>query len=520
MGESNSTEVIRVVKYDKNWNRLGQASLNGANTVIPFDGGSLRCDEYSGYLYIRTCHKMYKSNDGLNHQSNLTMAVRQSDMSVTDSYYDVMNSSYGYISHSFNQFIIVDQDGKLVTLDHGDAYPRGVVFCKYYADAGSGMFTGQGYGQWCSCGNMIDFAGAVGDNTTGGSVGGLEETSDCYIMTYNYDGQGGTGDRYPYCHWMDKASGKSWSAKLTQTPGATTPVLASTGLNGGYMLWNGKSGRTVSDTLYYIQYGADGQPGQVQPAAGSLSDCQPIAYNGKVVWYVTDNSAPTFYQLDSSGVTKVPGAGDVQTTYTVTFTGGAGAAGTVWSHVDPKTGAWEQDSYFVMSGVKQIASNLYDCNMALKEDGSLWTWGKNNSEIWLGREYPSESWSAPAKILDNVAYATELMALKKDGTVWSWGSNYFGAVGNGSTSDVSTPIKIMDNAAAIWASCSRHGQVEKYVLTKDGDLYSWGFNGEGQLGYKDGNQIRKVNQGIPGADMEIYYQNVPLKTDLKGGCKG
>ncbi len=38
--ESNSTEVIRVVKYSKDWQRLGQASLRGANTVTPFDAGS------------------------------------------------------------------------------------------------------------------------------------------------------------------------------------------------------------------------------------------------------------------------------------------------------------------------------------------------------------------------------------------------------------------------------------------------------------------------------------------------
>ena len=125
--ESDSTEVIRVVKYDKNWNRLGAASLKGANTTVPFDAGSLRCDEYNGYLYIRTSHEMYTSSDGLNHQSNLTMAVRQSDMSITDSYYKVMNINYSYVSHSFNQFILVDEDGKIIALDHGDAYPRSAV---------------------------------------------------------------------------------------------------------------------------------------------------------------------------------------------------------------------------------------------------------------------------------------------------------------------------------------------------------------------------------------------------------
>ena len=98
---------------------------------------------------------------------------------------------------------------------------------------------------------MMEFAGSVGQNTTGASVGGLAETTDCYIMTYNYDGQGGRGDRYPYYHWMDKATGKSQQVKIN-LPGAATPVLAPTGLTGGYMLWNGMDGNTVNDTLTQI----------------------------------------------------------------------------------------------------------------------------------------------------------------------------------------------------------------------------------------------------------------------------
>lgn len=55
---------------------MDEASLYGANTRVLFDTGSLRCDEYGDYLYIRTSHEMYTSSDGLNHQSNLTMSVR------------------------------------------------------------------------------------------------------------------------------------------------------------------------------------------------------------------------------------------------------------------------------------------------------------------------------------------------------------------------------------------------------------------------------------------------------------
>ena len=307
--ERDSVEVIRVVKYSKDWQRLGQASLMGANTLTPFDAGSLRMDEYQGYLYIRTCHTMYTYSDGLNHQANLMLAVQQSDMSVTDAYYDIWNTDYGYVSHSFNQFILIDQEGRIVTLDHGDASPRAVTFMRYYSNAGTGKFSGRIYGQWCSVGEQRSFAGASGNNTTGASVGGLAETSDCYMMAYNYDGVGGTGDRNVYLQAMDIATGRGKDYQITRSGGSTTPVLASAGLGGGYLLWNGKDGYNVSDTLYYLAYGPDGVPGEVQTAQASLSDCQPIPYDGGVVWYVTDNSTPVFYTLDNSGVTRHSGEG-------------------------------------------------------------------------------------------------------------------------------------------------------------------------------------------------------------------
>ena len=311
--ESDNTEVIRVVKYSKDWQRLGQASLHGANTTAPFEAGSLRMDEYGGYLYIRTCHEMYTSDDGLNHQANLTMAVDQSSMEVTDSYYDVMNASYGYVSHSFNQFLLVDEEGRIVALDHGDAYPRAMTFMRYYADAATGRFTDSFYqGRLCSVGEQRTFAGAVGDNVTGASVGGLAETSECYMMAYNYDGAGGSGPRNVYLQAMDVATGKGKDYQITQSGGSTTPVLAPTGLDGGYLLWNDKEGYAVNDTLYYVHYDADGVPGQIVSTTGSLSDCAPIYYNGQVVWYVTDSSAPTFYTLDEGGVAAHPTSASAQ----------------------------------------------------------------------------------------------------------------------------------------------------------------------------------------------------------------
>ena len=99
--ESKKKEVIRVVKYDKNWKRLGDCKIKGANTYTPFNAGGLSMTETAGKLYIHTCHSMFASDDGYHHQANCTFVVNENSMKLVDSYYDVMNLSEGYVSHSF-----------------------------------------------------------------------------------------------------------------------------------------------------------------------------------------------------------------------------------------------------------------------------------------------------------------------------------------------------------------------------------------------------------------------------------
>ena len=115
--EEDSKEVIRLIKYDKNWNRIGAASLRGANTTAPFSAGNLRMAEYGNVLYIRTSHGMYTTDDGLNHQANLTWQVRTSDMTSIDSCHEITNQTEGYVSHSFNQFILIDDQANMHILE-------------------------------------------------------------------------------------------------------------------------------------------------------------------------------------------------------------------------------------------------------------------------------------------------------------------------------------------------------------------------------------------------------------------
>ncbi len=309
--EDNATEVIRVVKYDKSWNRLNHASLKGANTVAPFDFGSLRCDEYGDMLYVHTCHEMYKSSDGLNHQANLTFSVRQTDMWITDQISEVSNASRGYVSHSFNQFVLTDREGNLVTLDHGDAYPRSAVLIRYNTKAGRNNFSGKG----ASAVNLFEFPGQTGDNNTNASVGGLAETGAGYIAAYNYSPDSNyEGIRNIYISYLPKdsfagGSVRTWSSEVAA---GTTPVVAAAGADGGYVLWRNKN---VTDGVQYVHYDAQGNISLVRSCGKVLlSDCQPILFQGNMVWYVSNQSGLKFYTLSESGISVYDTAGSKQPT--------------------------------------------------------------------------------------------------------------------------------------------------------------------------------------------------------------
>ena len=169
--EDDAVEVFRIVRYSKDWVRQASASLYGANTYIPFDAGSLRFARSGDILYIRTAHEMYADESGVHHQANVMISVRISDMTVTDQLTRVLNKKYGYVSHSFNQFIKTEGNN-IIAVDHGDAYPRSIVLLKYNTDFTTGIFVPD-YFTPCTKVNMMVFSGTGGQNYTGASIGGF-----------------------------------------------------------------------------------------------------------------------------------------------------------------------------------------------------------------------------------------------------------------------------------------------------------------------------------------------------------
>lgn len=71
------------------------------------------------------------------------------------------------------------------------------------------------------------------------------------------------------------------------------------------------------------------------------------------------------------------------------------------------------------------------------------------------------------------------VALKADGTVWSWGTNGNGQLGHGTkiTTAVPTQVEGLENIKQIAA-----GESHALALTEDGEVWAWGLNNYGQLG--------------------------------------
>ena len=305
--QNDSLEVFRITKYDKNWNRIKSCSLYGANTTVPFDAGSARMTHSGDHLLVRTCHEMYKSSDGNNHQSNVTIEVDMPSMTITDSYTGVMNVAYGYVSHSFNQFIKTDGT-HIVALDHGDAHPRSAVLVKYNSDFTTGKF----FPSYSQKGGNIDVVTypeytSGHYNYTGAAIGGFDVSSSSYIVaqsTVDLDYINTSKTRNVYVSAVSKDLSTNKLNKITSyaegTDSASAPQLVKINNNSFLLLW------TRDTKVSCVKLNADGTVnGSIHTFEGSLSDCQPVIKNGRAVWYVYDKNNVTFSSLNLSNLDDI-----------------------------------------------------------------------------------------------------------------------------------------------------------------------------------------------------------------------
>jgi alpha-tubulin suppressor-like RCC1 family protein len=139
-------------------------------------------------------------------------------------------------------------------------------------------------------------------------------------------------------------------------------------------------------------------------------------------------------------------------------------------------------------------------SIALKADGTVWTWGDNYwAQIGDGG---STQRTSPVQVLSGaVAVAAGFhhsLALKADGTVWAWGQNAGGELGDGTTVARRTPQQVAGLSGVIAIA---GGFSNSYAIKADGTLWAWGANSYGQIG--DGTTTARLTPtqvpGVAGA---------------------
>ena len=211
-----------------------------------------------------------------------------------------------------------------------------------------------------------------------------------------------------------------------------------------------------------------------------------------------------------------------------------------------KSGWYSYDSY---------ASTFYYSTYAVTDNGSLYVWGYNkNGELLLddtknrispvkvnvpepmkaleplhdmlsiiaksGSLYTALNYTSPLKKMNIKGKIREVIsdkstinykdrvtnfALTEDGSLYAWGDNEYGqlGIGNFKKGYLNKPVKVNINEPVKEIIV---GHYSIYAVTKNGSLYSWGKNNEGQLGinsYEDTNIPTKVDIPEPVKQIEI-----------------
>jgi len=155
--------------------------------------------------------------------------------------------------------------------------------------------------------------------------------------------------------------------------------------------------------------------------------------------------------------------------------------------------------------------------------GSMWVWGQNNTgQSGLGN---TTNTSVPLRLgsltdwqntLSPGTYEYNRVIVKSDGTLWSWGNNNSGTLGHGDTTQRSSPVQVGSDTD--WLEGGNMGGQSGAIKT-DGTLWMWGDNGWGQLGV--GNTTNYSSPVQAGSDTDWTHllmspgshKTVAFKTD-------
>ena len=275
-GKDDSQEVWRIIQYDKDWNRVGAVSANGRQTYTtePFRSTVARMSESADGKTV-VLYAARTRYDG--HQSNITFIMDAAPFQMRT----VMGEKFpkNHVSHSFGQFVQFD-GSQMVTVDHGDAYPRSFVL----QTGGKTL-------------ELFQFAGAIGDNVTNAIGSGFACSDSGYLFLACSARQDGSGQNWQVVLlYTDKNGRKVEETWLTDgSAHIDCARLVRLDENTFAALWG------ADNALYYRMLDGRGKPmGETVRAAGiPMPPTQPVVQDGGIRWIQLNpaTNGPCLYTL-------------------------------------------------------------------------------------------------------------------------------------------------------------------------------------------------------------------------------
>jgi alpha-tubulin suppressor-like RCC1 family protein len=185
--------------------------------------------------------------------------------------------------------------------------------------------------------------------------------------------------------------------------------------------------------------------------------------------------------------------------------------GTVWKIGASSTGPTQLTQ---LSNVKNIVSGYYkNVYYALMNDGSVWGWGS----VWGGTPDHSDQKvdeASPVRIegLDHIKEITSgefhFAALKEDGSIWTWGANNVNQLGNGTTTIESFQPAQVKNLPQADHVVSGNGANHTFAILADGTAMAWGKNEE----FETGTTIDGETKSVP-VPAKVYFAPQAVDAD-------
>jgi alpha-tubulin suppressor-like RCC1 family protein len=252
----------------------------------------------------------------------------------------------------------------------------------------------------------------------------------------------------------------------TPTAVAGTAVYTVSATNGG-----GSTTASLSMTVNRLMAPPSNLAYSVNPAThivgGAISPNAPTNDGGTTDSYSVTPALPPGLYMDSLGVIRgTPTTATTPATYLVTATNPWGSTNALVNI--SVVGPWST----VAAG--------YQHTVAIKQDGTLWTWG----EGWSGKLGDGTNSNRTNPVLIGNGYSSasagrhHTLAIKTDGVLWGWGGNVDLQLGASLGAYQTVPAQL-GTGYALAAAGAFHTVA---IKTDRGALWAWGNNSFGQLG--------------------------------------